>query len=171
MNPALLDAQLRALTRLASRADVRVLLPFVSDAHDLAVVRERCPRPMPIGAMIETPDAVDRCESIAAASDFVCIGTNDLFSIVTGQQRADTALWLDRRVLRMVERVVSAAHAHRREVCVCGELAGDPHGARILVGLGVDALSVGTGRFARAKLSLRDVSLDDCQAVAREALT
>lgn len=170
MHPELLDAQLRALGRLASYADVRVLLPFVTDAGDLAVVRERSRRPLPVGAMIETPDAVDRSESIAAAADFVCIGTNDLFAIVTGRRRADTVLRLDQRVLRMVERVIGAAHAHHREVCVCGEMAGDPHGARILVGLGVDALSVATVRFAKTKLSLRDVSIEDCRDVAREAL-
>jgi phosphoenolpyruvate-protein kinase (PTS system EI component) len=120
--------------------------------------------------MIETPEAVARCESIAAASDFICIGTNDLFAIVTGRSRVDTPLSPDRRVLRMIQRVVDAARAHRREVSVCGEMASDPNGARILVGLGVQVLSVATGRFAKTKLSLRDVSLEDCRDVAREAL-
>jgi phosphoenolpyruvate-protein kinase (PTS system EI component) len=158
------------LARLAHRTDVRVLLPFVSDASDVAQIRERSRRQLPVGAMIETPEAVVRCESIAAASDFICIGTNDLFAIVTGQPRVDAALSPDRRVLRMVQRVVEAARVHGREVGVCGEMAGDPHGARILVGLGVQVLSVATGRFAKAKLSLREVSLDDCRDVAREAL-
>jgi len=171
MHPAVLDTQLRALARLVPHTDMRLLLPFVSDARELAMIRERGGRRLPLGAMIETPAAVERSDSIAAAADFLCIGTNDLFACVTGQRRVDTALRLDRRVLRMVERVVAAAHGHRREVCVCGEMAGDPHGARILVGLGVDALSVATVRFAGTKLSLRDVSIEDCQAVAREALT
>jgi phosphocarrier protein FPr len=70
----------------------------------------------------------------------------------------------------MIESVLFAAHARKRKVCVCGEMAGDPHGARILVGLGIDALSVATGRFAKVKLSLRDVSRDDCREVARQAL-
>jgi phosphoenolpyruvate-protein kinase (PTS system EI component) len=170
MHPEILDAQLRALAQLAPRIDVRVLLPFVSDASDVAQIRERSPRQLPLGAMIETPEAVVRCDSIAAASDFVCIGTNDLFAIVTGQRRMDAALSPDRRVLRMVQRVVEAAGIHRREVGVCGEMAGDPHGARILAGLGVQVLSVATSRFAKAKLSLREVSIDDCRDVAREAL-
>ena len=52
----------------------------------------------------------------------------------------------------------------------CGEMAGDGHGARILVGLGVDAISVATARFAKVKLSLRDVTIGDCRGVAREAV-
>jgi phosphoenolpyruvate-protein kinase (PTS system EI component) len=70
----------------------------------------------------------------------------------------------------MVERVVEVAHAHGRKVSVCGEMAGDPHGARILVGLGIDSISVATARFAKVKLSLRNVTAEDCRGVAREAL-
>ncbi len=169
-HPEVLGRQLRALARLGAHADVRVLLPFVSAARELTLIRERSLRPLPVGAMIETPDAVEQSDSIAAAADFVCIGTNDLFAMVTGRRRADTSMSLDRRVLRMVERVVAAARSRGREVCVCGEMAGDPHGSRVLVGLGVGALSVATARFAKAKLSLRDVSIEDCRAVAHEAL-
>ena len=120
--------------------------------------------------MIETPQAVDRCEEIAAVSDFVCIGTNDLFARVTGQDQAASPLSLDGRVLRMIARVITAARGHARKVAVCGEMASEPHSARILVGLGVDAISVAIGRFAKVKLSFRDVTIDDCRGVALEAL-
>ncbi len=120
--------------------------------------------------MIETPAAVDQIDEVAEAADFISIGTNDLFAMVTGQDRAQSTVSLDARALRMIERVVAAAHARARKVCVCGEIAGDPEGARILVGLGVDAISVATARFAKVKLSLRDVTLDDCRGIAREAL-
>ena len=53
---------------------------------------------------------------------------------------------------------------------VCGEMAGEPHSARVLVGLGVDAISVAIGRFAKVKLSFRDVTLEECREVAVEAL-
>lgn len=79
-------------------------------------------------------------------------------------------LALDPDALRMVERVISSAHARGRAVSVCGEIAADPRGACILVGLGVDTLSVATARFAKTKLALRDTTVDDCRAVAREAL-
>ena len=67
-------------------------------------------------------------------------------------------------------RVVAATHARARKVCVCGEMASDPQGARILVGLGIDSISVSTARFAKVKLSLRDATLAGCQSIAREAL-
>jgi phosphoenolpyruvate-protein kinase (PTS system EI component) len=119
--------------------------------------------------MVETPAAVDQIEEVAATADFICIGANDLFAMVTGQDRKDTQS-LDVRALRMIERVIAVAHTHSRKVSVCGEMAGDGHGARILLGLRVDAISVATARFAKVKLSLRDVTIDDCRVIAREAL-
>jgi len=169
-HPAILDAQLRAISRAAHHVNVRVLLPLVTCAADVEHVRARSHGKLLVGSMIETPSAVDDIEAIAAASDFICIGTNDLFAMVTGQRRADCTLSLDTRALGMVERIVTAAHRHGRRVSVCGELAGDPHSARILVGLGVDAISVAAVRFAKVKSSLRDATMDDCRAVAREAM-
>jgi phosphoenolpyruvate-protein kinase (PTS system EI component) len=156
LHPELLEAQLRAITRTAKGADVRVLLPFVSGPGEVEHVRACSGGALPVGAMIETPSAVDQIDAIAAASDFVCIGTNDLFASMTGVDRAAGAPLLDARLLRGIDRVVTAAHAQHRTVTVCGELAGDPQGARILVGLGVDAIS--------------DVTLDDCRSVAQKAM-
>lgn len=170
-HPAVLDTQLRAITRAAQEgADIRALLPLVRSAKEIDYVRTRAGGKVSVGAMVETPDAVDRIGEIASAADFVSIGTNDLFAIVTGHGRVDSALSPDRRVLSMIESVLTAAHARGRKVSVCGEMAGDAHGARILVGLGIDALSVATGRFAKAKLSLRELSLHDCREVARETM-
>ena len=170
MHPALLETQLRAIVRAAEHLSVRILLPLVSCAADVERIRDLCRGKIAIGAMIETPEAVERIDEIAASADFICIGTNDLFATVTGQNRANSTLSLDSRALRMIEGVVVGSHARSRKVCVCGELAGDPHGARILVGLGVDAISVATARFAKVKLALRDISLDDCRGIAREAM-
>jgi len=169
-HPAVLDAQLRAIVRTAEGADIRILLPLVGSADEVQQVRALARASIRIGAMIETPLAVEQSAAIAAASDFVCVGTNDLFARVTGQAQAGTRLSPDARVLQMIARVVAAAHAHGRKVGVCGEMAGDPHSARILVGLGVDAISVTPARFARAKISLRDVTLDECRHMAAEAL-
>jgi phosphoenolpyruvate-protein kinase (PTS system EI component) len=170
MHPALLDAQLRAVMCAADHADVRVMLPLVRCAADVEEIRARSHGKVPVGAMVETPSAVEQIDAIAAVSDFISIGTNDLFATVTGQARGDAPLALDPGALRMVERVISSAHARGRAVSVCGEIAADPRGACILVGLGVDTLSVATARFAKTKLALRDTTVDDCRAVAREAL-
>jgi phosphoenolpyruvate-protein kinase (PTS system EI component) len=158
-HPALLDAQLRAILRAAESADIRVVLPVVTCAEDVEQVRARTGARIQVGAMIETPDAVERSEEIAAAADFICIGTNDLFARVTGQVQPRSSLSLDPRVLHMIVRVVAAAHQRGRKVSVCGEMASEPHSARILVGLGVDAISVAPGRFARVKLSFHGVSM------------
>jgi phosphoenolpyruvate-protein kinase (PTS system EI component) len=170
MHPAVLATQLRSIARLAESTDVRALLPVVTCAGDVERIRALTRGKLPIGAMIETPEAVDRSEEIAAVSDFICIGTNDLFATVTGHGEPGSTLSLDTRVLCMIARVITAARGHARRVTVCGEMAGEPHSARILVGLGVDAISVAIGRFAKVKLSFRDVTIDDCRAVALEAL-
>ncbi len=170
MHAGLLDTQLRAIARAAEHGHVRILLPLVSCAGDVQRVRALSEGKLEVGAMIETPEAVDRIDEVAAEADFICIGTNDLFSIVTGQERANSTLSIDARGLRMIERIVAVGHARTRKVSVCGEIAGDLHGARILIGLGVDAISVATARLAKVKRSLRDVTIDDCRRVAREAL-
>lgn len=170
MHPAVLDAQLRAMVRARAHADVRALVPLVSSGADIENVRARTQGKLPVGAMIETPSAVDRVDEIAAVSDFICIGTNDLFAIVTGQDRAAAMLSVDARALRMVERVILAAHARKLKVSVCGEIAGDPPSARILVGLGVDAISVATTSFAKVKRLLATTTLEECRAAAQVAL-
>ena len=165
-----LDVQLRAFARAAERADVRVLLPLVTSARDVEQVRARTTGKIKIGAMIETPDAVEDAEAIAAVSDFVCIGTNDLSALALGHRREDAALSLDPRVLALIARVVERAHAHGRKVTVCGEMAGDLLGARVLVGLGVDALSVAVGRLAPTKIGLGAATKDECRRAARSAM-
>ncbi|HTB72709.1 MAG TPA: putative PEP-binding protein [Polyangiaceae bacterium] len=170
MHPTVLGTQLRAIERAAEHLGARILLPLVTGARDVERIRDLTHGKVAVGAMIETPAAVERIAEIATAADFICIGTNDLFALVTGLDRADATLSFDSRALRMIERVVETSHAHARKVCVCGEMAGDPRGARILVGLGVDAISVATARFAKVKHSLRDVSLDACRSIARDAM-
>jgi phosphotransferase system enzyme I (PtsI) len=78
-------------------------------------------------------------------------------------------LSIDPAVWRMIEGVVTSCHRRRLKVTVCGEMAADAHCARILVGLGVDAISVATVRLGKVKLALREHTLDDCRRVARRA--
>jgi multiphosphoryl transfer protein len=170
MHSGVLDTQLRAIVRAAEHVNVRILLPLVRCAGDVDRIRALSHGKVAVGAMVETAAAVDQIEEIASAADFICIGTNDLFANVTGQSRAHSTLSFDTRALRMIERVVAVAHAHARKVSVCGELAADRRGARVLAGLGADAISVSTARFAKTKLSLRDVTLGDCRQAARDAL-
>jgi phosphotransferase system HPr (HPr) family protein len=168
---AVLRAQLRALVRAREGgADVRALLPLVRSARDVEEVRTRCEGALPVGAMIETPEAVADVDAIAAASDFVCIGTNDLTASALSVNRADASLMLDARVLKLVAKTIEGAHARGRAVTVCGEIAADDRGARILVGLGADALSVAPPLVGEVRKTLAAATLDDCKAIARESM-
>jgi multiphosphoryl transfer protein len=169
-NPDVLAAQVRALARAAERAPVRILLPLVRSPRDVEAIRELAGPGTPIGAMIETPEAVDAVDDIARASDFVCVGTNDLSAALLGQSREVAVLSREPRLFREIARIVAGAHAAARTVTVCGELAGDPAGARALVGLGVDALSVSPPRFAPLRTALAAATRDDCARAARDAV-
>jgi phosphoenolpyruvate-protein kinase (PTS system EI component) len=168
-HPRILDEQLEAIQRAAQAGDVRALLPMVTCAEDVELVRERSHGRLRIGAMIETPRAVERADEIVAASDFVSIGTNDLVATVASKARSECGPSVDPVVWAMIGQVVATGHARGVKVTVCGEMAGDAHCARVLVGLGVDAISVATVRLGKVKLALRELTLDDCRQVARAA--
>jgi phosphocarrier protein FPr len=109
--------------------------------------------------------------------DFMSIGTNDLTQYLLAVDRTNPAL-AERQdavhpaVLRAIARVVEGAHASptRCEVAVCGELAGDPDGAILLIGLGVDELSMGAGSIGAVKRAVAGRTRDETAAVARQAL-
>ncbi len=164
-HPDALEDQLRAIEAASAHGDARVLIPLVRSAADVEIVRRRAGA-LRVGAMIETPEAARDVEAIAGAADFVSIGTNDLTAATLGVGRADVAMALDPRVLAHVARVVEVAHAQGRDVSVCGEIAADPRGCRVMVGLGVDSLSVAPARLSGVRDALRDATLDDCRAAA-----
>jgi phosphoenolpyruvate-protein kinase (PTS system EI component) len=156
---------------VATGAEVRLLIPFVRDAADVELVRALAPPSLAVGAMIESPGAVEAASAIARAADFVCIGTNDLTALVRGEDRAVAAdAPLDPHVLALVAEVVEAAHRAGRAVTVCGEMAGDPRGATILVGLGVDAISVAPSRLADVRAVLAAASTASSEEAAQTAM-
>ncbi|MDA0173122.1 PEP-utilizing enzyme [Solirubrobacter taibaiensis] len=161
--PDALAAQLRAI---GAAEGVRVLLPLVRDAADVEAVRALTTAPL--GAMIETTDAATRVDEIAAAADFLSIGTNDLTADVLGVDRfapGDVATHHP-RVLAQIARVGEAARAHERVLEVCGEAASDPRMIPLLVGFGVTELSVGAARVAATHAAVRAL---DAGAVAQLA--
>jgi phosphotransferase system HPr (HPr) family protein len=168
-NPEVLETQLRAVSRAAASHTVRVLLPMCRSAADVRSVRALASS-LEVGAMIETPEAAHDAATIAGAADFVCVGTNDLAALVLRVGRAEAERALRPPVLALVAEIVRAAHAHRRRVTICGELAADPTGARVLVGLDVDALSVAPARFASVARALHATTREECRAAAEAAL-
>jgi multiphosphoryl transfer protein len=178
--PAALEAQLRAIVRAAGTGVVRVLVPMVTTPEELAVVRAALTRaaqdagvPVPLlGPMIETPEAAARAGEIARDAGFLSIGTNDLTAATLGVDRfsATEAGTHDPRVLTAIARVVTAAHDARIPIEVCGEAASDPVVLPLLVGLGVDEISVGASRVAVVRAWVRALERSGARDLAAQAL-
>ncbi|MDA0185396.1 PEP-utilizing enzyme [Solirubrobacter phytolaccae] len=165
--PEALAAQLRAI---GTADGIRVLLPLVRDAADVEAVRAHTTAPL--GAMIETAAAAARADEIAAAADFLSIGTNDLTADVLGVDRfaPGTVATYDPRVLAQIARVGEAANARGRVLEVCGEAASDPRMVPLLVGLGVTELSVGAARVAETHAAVRALDSGAASELARAAV-
>jgi len=169
-----LRRQLRAIVRAGEETRLRILLPLFESAEQIRAVRALVPGDVSIGAMIETPEAAGRAAEIAAESDFLSIGTNDLVQYTLGLDRdrpvASAVTAAEPVILRLVGQVVEAAHAAGRTVEICGEAAGEAAVATLLVGLGVDELSVAPARLDELRETVRRLSFADAADTARRAL-
>jgi phosphocarrier protein FPr len=130
---------------------------------------------IPVGIMVEVASVAVLADVFAPEVDFFSIGTNDLTQYTLAMDRGHPRLApqvdaLNPAVLRLIDTTVKAAHAHGRWVGVCGGIAGDPQAVPILVGLGVDELSVSVPVIAEIKARIRELRLPDCQALAATAL-
>jgi phosphoenolpyruvate-protein kinase (PTS system EI component) len=143
----------------------------VTDAL-LAVPDAPAPR---VGIMVEVPSAVLLADALAREVDFMSIGTNDLTAYLLAADRTNAALAARQdpchpAVLRAVARVVEAAAAAGDcEVAVCGEMAGDPVGACLLVGLGVDELSMEPSAFGAVKRAVASRTFAELRTLGTEA--
>jgi phosphoenolpyruvate-protein kinase (PTS system EI component) len=174
-HPDELERQLRAIVRAAEGTQLRVLLPLVESAEQVRTVRALvADSDTSVGAMIETPEAAGRAGEIAAEADFLSIGTNDLVQYTLGLDRerpvASAATTADPIVLRLIAQVVDAAHAAGKTVEVCGEAAGETAVAALLVGLGVDELSVAPARLDELRETVRQLSFSEAAEAARQAV-
>jgi phosphoenolpyruvate-protein kinase (PTS system EI component) len=168
-------AQLAAITQLAGEADVRVLLPMVRTAHDVSITRALLATvggELPMGAMIELPEAALAAAEIAAECDFLSIGTNDLTHATLGTDRFahGEAPAHDPRVLAHIASTARAARAAGIPLEVCGEAASDPLTVPLLVGLGADELSAGAARVGAVRAWVRALDHRETEQLARQAL-
>ncbi|MDO5056279.1 MAG: phosphoenolpyruvate--protein phosphotransferase [Lautropia sp.] len=179
----LLVPQLRALYRAAKHGPLSIMFPMISSIEEVQQLRERLEAirteldapAVPIGIMIEVPSAAVMADKFAQYVDFFSIGTNDLtqYALAIDRQHPELASLADAlhpAVLRLIAQTVAGARPFKRHVGVCGGLAGDPLGAALLVGLGVDELSMSSSDIGSIKALLRRQSLTDLQAVAHKAL-
>jgi len=181
--PDLFREQLRAILRAAPYGNLQIMFPMVSDLAELrqarALVEEErarlgAPR-VPLGIMIEVPSAALLADQLAPEVDFFSIGTNDLTQYTLAMDRGHAGLasrqdGLHPAVLRLIHQTVSAAHQHGKRVDLCGELGSDAAAIPILVGLGVDELSVSIPAIPTVKAQVRSLSLAAVQPLARQAM-
>ena len=173
--PGAFRAQLVAISELAGGGNVRVLLPMVRTPAEVSVTRAILTGLGPdveLGAMIELPEAAEAATEIAAVSDFLSIGTNDLTHATLGTDRFahGEAPAHDPRVLRHIATTARAAHAAGIPLEVCGEAASDPMVVPLLVGLGAHELSAGAARVGSVRGWVRALDYGETEKLAQRAL-
>ncbi|OOR88503.1 phosphoenolpyruvate--protein phosphotransferase [Moraxella caviae] len=181
--PNLLKDQLTALVRAAKGRDVRIMFPMIGRFEEWQaakailddVLANEPHENVQVGMMIEVPSAAVMAHAFAADVDFFSVGTNDLTQYVLAIDRGHPVLSKDAdglhpSVLNLIHQTVQAAHAHGKWVGVCGELAADEKAVPILLGLGVDELSMSAASIALTKAQIRELDFTECQALAERAL-
>jgi multiphosphoryl transfer protein len=183
-HPELLRSQLRAALRVSPAGIVRLLLPMITDVSEVRAVRELVQAlraelsqrgPIEIGAMIETPAAALTAERIAAAVDFLSIGSNDLtqYSLAMDRGHPELAPKIDAlhpAVLKLIELAAAAGQRSGKLVAVCGGMAADPAAVPLLIGVGVRELSVVPAAIPALKRQVREISVSECASLAARCL-
>lgn len=187
--PELFRTQLRAILRATAHGDIRIMLPLINDVGEVRRVRELLESEeeglraanvpfnsgYKLGVMIETPAAALDAAALARHSDFFSIGTNDLVQYTLAVDRTNTRLAdlynpFHPAVVRQLHQVARVSKAAGIEVSVCGEMAGHPLGAFLLIGLDITALSTAWPALPEIKKLVRAVRIEDARTAARKAL-
>ena len=188
-NQHLFKDQLRAILMASKLGKVRLMYPMISGAEELAranAILEECKvelrgrgqafdEAMEVGAMIEIPSAAATIDILEKQCDFFSVGTNDLIQYMLAIDRGNDRIAhlyepAHPAVLRTLKRIVDDAHALDVPVSVCGEMAGDPVYAPLLLGLGVDALSMSPPAIPAVKFLVRAMKMSAAKALAQEVL-
>jgi phosphotransferase system enzyme I (PtsI) len=189
-HPEVFKDQVAGLLRAAVNGNLRVMLPMISSVDELHAAKEliaevvdRLTRQgkehrsdVPIGIMIEVPSSALTADHLARECDFFAIGTNDLLQYLLAIDRTNERVDylyhpLYPAVLRVLRMVVDAARETATPVSVCGEMAGDTDHTAVLLGLGVQDLSMNAGSIPRIKRLVRELRQADCEAMLEEAFT
>lgn len=181
--PDLFREQLRAILCAAQHGNLRIMFPMVSDVTEIRQARalidelrrELGAPEIQFGIMVEVPSAALLADKLAPEIDFFSIGTNDLTQYTLAVDRGNATLaakhdGLHPAVLRLIAHTIEAAHKHGKRADICGELGSDPAAVPILIGLGMDELSVSIPSVPTVKAQVRGLKLAEIQPLAQQAL-
>jgi phosphotransferase system enzyme I (PtsI) len=188
-HPEIFKAQLRGLLRASSRKNLAILLPLISTLEELEealAVLQACKSELraravpfdetiPLGIMVEVPSCALTAEAFAPKVDFFSIGTNDLIQYLLAIDRNNDSVAhlydpMHPAVLRCIAHVCEAAAAQGKPVTVCGEVGADPGMTPLLLGLGVQELSMTPASILEVRERVRGLSYRACHRLARKAL-
>jgi len=186
----LFEPHLRAILRAGAYGNVSVMFPMVpgletfrkakaflkKTGKKLEVEGVKLGKAMPVGIMIEVPSAALMAGALARESDFFSIGTNDLFQYTLGIDREDPSnsdygFFLPPCIIQLVRLVVESAHMKMKPVALCGELAHQIWALPVLIGLGVDELSMDASHIPSVRQAICALSYAGCRELAQKALT
>jgi phosphoenolpyruvate-protein phosphotransferase (PTS system enzyme I) len=183
--PEMFRAQLRAILRASAEGNVKMMYPMISGLDEFKqanALLEKCKEELraghvpfddklQVGAMIEIPSAAVIADTLAQRANFFSIGSNDLIQYTLAADRTNEKVShlyepTHPAIIRLIKMTVDAAHRHGIWAGVCGEIAGDPVLAPLLLGLGVDKLSAAPSLIAPVKYIVRRLKLSEAQALA-----
>ncbi len=186
-HPEIFLVQTRAMLKASEGLNnLRIMLPMISGVHEVEESQHLLHRawcevrdegvdiPMPpVGVMVEVPSAVYQARDLARQVDFISVGSNDLTQYLLAVDRnnprvADLYDYFHPAVLQALQQVVDGAHAEGVPVSICGEMAGDPAAAVLLMGMGFDTLSMNATNLPKVKWLLRQVTLEKARELVQQ---
>jgi phosphotransferase system enzyme I (PtsI) len=185
----LFKQQLQAILRASAYGNVKILIPMISSIEEIRQVRELFESTkmelrkegipfderIPFGIMIEVPSVAIVADQIVKEVDFMSIGTNDLIQYTLAVDRDNdlvNSLYqpLNPAVLRLIQNVTEVARDAKKPVALCGEMAGDPRYIPLLIGMGLEDLSMNPNSLLEAKKIVRSISYEHLKSVVNKAL-
>lgn len=188
--PDIFMDQLRAILRASQRRNIRIMLPMISSLDEIVKTKKLIAKAkaelkkknisfdekIQVGIMVEVPSVIFMADEYARQVDFFSIGTNDLVQYILAVDRDSTMVSelyqkFHPSVLKAIKIAVDSSKRNKIRLSVCGEMAGDPIACLLLIGMGIDELSVETTTFLRIKKLITLMNYEDAKKIAGKALS